>query len=69
MLRCCVCCGMCTLILLVYQVHHHLYHHILLLRLALCNHQRQSHEGIVRKALATILTIKDSIVIHDTLLK
>ena len=56
---------MCTLILLVNQVHHHLYHHILLLRLALCNHQRQSHEGIVCKALTAILTVKDSIVIQE----
>ena len=60
---------MCTLILLVNQVYHYLHHHILLLRLALCNHQCQSHEGVVCKALATILTVKDSIVIHDTLLK
>ena len=65
LLRCCVCCGMCTLILLVNQVYYYLHHHILLLRLALCNHQRQSHEGVVCKTLAAILTIEYSVIVQE----
>ena len=50
---------------LVYQVHHHLYHHILLLCFAFGNHQGQSNEGVISQALGTIFTIEDMIVIEE----
>ena len=53
------------LVLLVNQVHHHLHHHVFLLCLAFCNHQCQSHEGVISQALRTILTLENTIVIQE----
>ena len=53
------------LILLVNQIHHYLHHHILFLGTALCNHQRQGHEGVVGYALASVGTIEDMVVVEE----
>ena len=42
---------------LVDQVHHNLYHYILLFRLAFGNHQSESDEGIICQALGAIRVI------------
>lgn len=52
------------LITLIDQVHHHLYHYILLLRLALGNHQREGNDCVIGNTLGTIFTIESTIVIH-----
>ena len=52
-------------ILLVNQIHHHLYHYVLLFRLALGNHQREGHEGVVGDALSAVFVIEDAVVIEE----
>ena len=53
------------LVSLVDQINHDFYHHILLLRLALSNHQRQGHEGVVSQSFRTVLTIQDAVVVQE----
>ena len=50
---------------MVNQVHHHLYHHIFLLGLALCNHESEHHEGIICKALGAVRAIEDAVAIEE----
>ena len=54
-----------SLIPLIYQIHHHFYHHILFLGAALGNHQREGHEGVVRQALGAIGTVEDAVVVQE----
>ena len=53
-------------ILLVNQIHHHLYHYVLLFRFALRNHQREGHEGVVGDALSAIGGVKDAVVVEES---
>ena len=46
-----------SLIPLIYQIHHHLYHHILFLGAALGNHQRKGNEGVIGQTLSAIGTV------------
>ena len=50
---------------LINQVHHHLHHHILFVRPAFGNHQRQGDQGIVGYALAAILAVEDAVVVEE----
>jgi len=52
-------------VVLVDQIHHHLHHHVLLLRFALGNHQREGHEGVVSDALAAVFVIEDAVVVEE----
>lgn len=49
---------------LIDEIDHHLRHYVFLLRTALCNHQRKSHEGVVCYALGTVFTIEYAVVVH-----
>ena len=53
------------MILLIYQIHHHLHHHIFLLGPTLGNHQREGNEGVVGYALVTVLCVKHMVVIEE----
>ena len=46
-----------SLIPLIYQIHHHLYHHILFLGAALGNHQRKGNEGVIGQTLGAVGTV------------
>ena len=52
-------------VVLIDQIHHHLHHHVLLLRFALGNHQREGHEGVVSDALAAVFVIEDAVVVEE----
>ena len=53
------------LVPLVNQINHNFYHHILLFRLALGNHQSQGYKGVVCQSLGTVLTIEYTIIIEE----
>ena len=53
------------LVILVYQIHHHLDHHVLLLWAALGYHQGEGHEGAVSNALGAVLAVEDAIVVEE----
>ena len=46
-----------SLIPLIYQIHHHFYHHILFLGAALGNHQRKGNEGVIGQTLGAVGTV------------
>ena len=46
-----------SLIPLINQIHHHLYHHILFLGATLGNHQRKGNEGVIGQTLGTVGTV------------
>ena len=48
---------------LINQINHHLYHHILFLCLAFCNHQSQGYKGVVSQAFGAIFAIEDMIIV------
>ena len=50
---------------MVNQVHHHLHHHIFLLSLTLSNHESESHEGIIGKALGAVRAIEDAVAVEE----
>ena len=53
------------LIVLVYQIHNHLHHHILLLGTALGNHQGECHERVVDYTLAAVCGIENVVLLHE----
>ena len=52
-------------VLLVYQIYHHLHHHILLIRLALGNHQGQGNKGVVGKSFCVVCSIENVVVVGE----
>ena len=52
-------------ILLINQVHHHLHHYILLLGLALGDHQGQCDQGVIGNTLAAVLAVEDAVVVEE----
>ena len=53
------------LVPLIDKVYHNFNHHILLLCLALSNHQGQGNEGVVCKSLGAVLAIEDMVVVEE----
>ena len=52
-------------IVLVYQIHNHLHHHILLLGTARGNHQGECHERVVGYTLASVCGIENAVLLHE----
>ena len=52
------------LVVLIYQIHHHLRHHILLLRAALGDHQRQGDQCVVVQKARAVGTVEDAVVLQ-----
>ena len=52
------------MVILIYQIHHHLHHHILFLRAALGYHQRKCHQGIIGNTLPTVFTRQNTVSLH-----
>ena len=46
-----------SLIPLINQINHHLYHHILFLGTALGNHQRKGNESVIGQTLGAVGTV------------
>ena len=53
------------LILLIYQIYHHLHHHVFFLRSTLGYHQREGNEGVVGYALVAVLCVKHMVVVEE----
>ena len=52
-------------VFLIDQVHHHLHHDILLLCLALGNHQGKCYERVVCQSLGAVFTVEDAVVVEE----
>ena len=52
-------------VVLVDQIHHHLDHHILFLRIAFRNHQGESHQSVVGDALGAVFVIEDAVIVEE----
>lgn len=52
-------------IILVYQIHNHFHHHILLLGTAFGNHQGECHERVVGYTLASVCGIENAVLLHE----
>jgi len=61
----CLCIGKRLFVPLIDKIDYYFHHHILLLRLALGNHQRQSHKGVIGQTFRTICTVKDAVVVEE----
>ena len=53
------------LILLIYQIYHHLRHRVFFLRSTLGYHQREGNEGVVGYALVAFLCVKHMVVVEE----
>ena len=53
------------IVVFVYQVNNNFYHNILLFCSALGNHQRESNEGAIRYALASIWMIENVVIVKE----
>ena len=54
-----------ALILLINQIHHQFHHRILLLRLALGDHDGDGHQGVVADAFAAVGAEEHLVFIHE----
>ena len=52
------------LVVLIYQIHYHLRHHILLLGAALGDHQRQGDQCVVVQKARAVGTVEDAVVLQ-----
>ena len=53
------------LVLLIDQINHYFYHHILFFCFTLSNHQCEGDEGVISQALRSIRAIENAIIIEE----
>ena len=53
------------LVVLIYQIHHHLRHHVLLLGAAFGDHQRQGHQRVVVQEARAVGAVEDAVVLQE----
>ena len=54
------------LIFPVNQIHHYFNHGVHLFGMALCHHQRESHQGCIRYPLGAVRPVQDAVVLHES---
>ena len=54
-----------SIIVLIDQIDYHFDHHVLLIRAALGNHEREGHEGIVGDSFMSVRSIEDVVTIEE----
>ena len=47
-------------VLLIYQIHHHLHHHVLIFRTGLSNHQCKCYQGVFGSVLSAVLAVQNA---------